>query len=150
MYTTIKSTRRVALENLRKDLRNQVKWAESNLDKSWKDAPPEIIIQERIAQLRERATSCTYTIPEISVQHSGNQDKLGNLVADIADLDALLVERERQNRFIESVPDTQMREMLRGRFILCLSWNGTSQLVGDYYSEDYVRITTNRFLAKSK
>ena len=149
-YNVVKTNRRIMLENLRKGLKKQVQWADLYMGEEWSHAFPESIIQERIRRLREKMENCTYHIPEVSVQSNSNQDKLSNHVAQIADLDMLLIERERQMQYIESVQDDQMRKILSYRFILCKTWGEISKCIGDYYSDDYVRINCNRFLAKAE
>jgi len=143
------SCRRTSLEQFRTELKNQLKWAKLHMDKRRRNESAERIIEERILQIRDKATSCTYQM-SLTPTHIGYNDTLCDCTAKIADLTALLDEMKSQIAYINTIDDKQMREILYLRFIDCLSWKDIAWKVYDYRcDEDYVRITSNRFLSSS-
>ena len=49
-------------------------------------------------------------------------------------------------QFIYSIDDSLIRQIFELRYIKGLKWAGVASSLGGYYSEDYVRITHDRYL----
>lgn len=49
-------------------------------------------------------------------------------------------------QFIYSIDDSLIRQIFELRYIKGLKWSGVASALGGYYSEDYVRITHDRYL----
>ena len=87
----------------------------------------------------------------------GVADKIGNCVAEIADLRGIIdaniqkcwYELNRLNRFIQSIDDSQMRQIMTLRYINGLSWRQVAMSIGGGNTEDGVRMMHNRFLDES-
>ena len=85
--------------------------------------------QRRIAELETVATNCSTKITGLP-SGKGISDKIGNYAAQIADLKALLdlnlkkcfYELNRLDRFIQSVEDPLLRQILTCRFVNGYSW----------------------------
>lgn len=112
--------------------------------------------QQRIAELETAAAKCT---PNISGMPNGQgvSDKVGQYVAQIADLRSLLYlnveksfyELSRLDRYIQSVEDSEMRIILTLRYVQGLSWQKIAFAIGES-DEQYPRRKHNSFLEKSK
>lgn len=108
--------------------------------------------QRRLAELEETATNCSAKITGLP-SGRGISDKTGNYAAQIADLKALLdlnikkcfCELNRLNRYIQSVDDSQMRTILRLRYIQGLTWQRIAFEIGEH-DEQYPRRKHNAFL----
>ena len=108
--------------------------------------------QRRLAELEEAATNCSTKITGLP-SGRGISDKTGNYAAQIADLRALLDsnlkkcfdELNRLNRYIQSVDDSQMRTILRLRYIQGLTWQRIAFEIGEH-DEQYPRRKHNAFL----
>lgn len=113
-------------------------------------------LQIRLQELECLATSCTVHITGLPRSH-GIGDKLGKYVAEIADLKSLLdlnlkkcfYELNRLNRYIQSIDDSEMRQILTLRYINGLSWQQVAFSIGES-DEQYPRRKHNRFLKQSK
>jgi len=108
--------------------------------------------QRRLEELECLATSCTSRIT--GMPKSPNiTDKLSKYAAEIADLRGLIdlnikkcfYELNRLNRYISTVPDSQMRQILSLRYINGLTWQQIAFSIGEY-DESYVRRKHNKFL----
>ncbi|MEG1186072.1 MAG: hypothetical protein RSD63_10635, partial [Eubacterium sp.] len=109
--------------------------------------------KKRLAELKTSATNCT--AGEITGMPNGSRcmDKLGNYVAEIADLKALIelniqkcwYELNRLNRYIQGVEDSEIRMILSSRYVNGLSWNTIANDLG-YADESVPRKRHNRFL----
>lgn len=112
--------------------------------------------QRRLQELECLATSCTSYITGMP-KTKGVVDRLTGYIAEIADLKNLIdlnikkcfYELNRLNRFINSIPDSQMRMILSLRYINGLTWQQIAFSIGEY-DEQYPRKKHNQFLAKSK
>ena len=108
--------------------------------------------QRRLAELEETATNCSAQITGLP-SGRGISVKTGNYAAQIADLRALLDsnlkkcfdELNRLNRYIQSVDDSQMRTILRLRYIRGLTWQRIAFEIGEH-DEQYPRRKHNAFL----
>jgi len=88
-----------------------------------------------------------------AISKPGVSDKTGELATKIADckamieaiLDDIQVERMEMIKFIESVPDSLIRQILYHRFVEGLTWQGVADKVGNN-TESSVRMAFNRFI----
>lgn len=49
-------------------------------------------------------------------------------------------------KFIDNIPDSLVRQIIRLRYIECLTWNKIARLVGNNNTADSVRMIVNRYL----
>lgn len=85
----------------------------------------------------------------------GIKDKVGDLAVEIADmkqnielLQAQIAQEEAAiQEFIRTVPDEQMRTILRLRFLRCLTWGMVARLIGGRNSADGVKSVCYRYLS---
>ena len=102
------------------------------------------------------AAACT---AQITGMPHGNEvgDKVGKYAAEIADLKNLIAlniqkcwyEMNRLNRYIDSVEDSQMRQILTLRYIKQYSWYKIANEIGGNNTADSIRMMHNRFLKAS-
>ena len=112
--------------------------------------------QRRIAELEAVATNCSTKITGLP-SGKGISDKIGNYAAQIADLKALLdlnlkkcfYELNRLDRFIQSVKDPLLRQILTCRFVNGYSWRKIAYTVGGNNTPDGLRVKMMRFLQKN-
>ena len=112
--------------------------------------------QRRIAELEAVATNCSTKITGLP-SGKGISDKTGNYDAQIADLKALLdlnlkkcfYELNRLDRFIQSVEDPLLRQILTCRFVNGYSWRKIAYTVGGNNTPDGLRVKMMRFLQKN-
>lgn len=84
---------------------------------------------------------------------SGISDKIGNYASEIADLDLLITlniercwkELKQLNQFINTIDDSQLRQIFSLRYINGLTWQQIAFAVGES-DESYPRRLHNRFL----
>jgi len=112
--------------------------------------------QQRLAELEALATNCTSRITGMP-SGRGVNDKLAGYVAEIADLRGLIdlnlkkcfYELNRLTRYINSVEDSQIRQILSLRYINGLSWVQIAFALGGGNTADGVRMAHKRFLEKN-
>ena len=86
----------------------------------------------------------------------GVRDKVGDLAADLADLDAGIKELEAEaervlpaiEEFCVSISDPRMRLIFRLRFVRCRSWAEIAGTLGRYYTEAGVCKMAYNYLKK--
>lgn len=111
--------------------------------------------QRRLSELEALATSCNAKITGIP-NGNGVSDKIANYAAQIADLKGLLdlnlkkcfYELNRLDRFIQSIDDPLLRQIITYRFISGYSWAKISYTIGGNNTPDGLRIKMMRFLDK--
>ena len=109
--------------------------------------------QKRIKELEAVATSCSSKIEGLPTGE-GISDKIGNYAAQIADLKALLdlnlkkcfYELNRLERYIQSVDDPLIRQIIIYRFISGYSWRKIAFQIGGNNSVDSVKKRLYRYL----
>lgn len=109
--------------------------------------------KERLAELEAIAVSSTSGGITGMPHGSGVSNKICDCVADIADLKALIelniqkcwYELNRLNRYIQSVEDSEIRQILALRYVNGLSWYQVAANLG-YADESVPRKRHNRFL----
>jgi len=111
--------------------------------------------QRRLAELESLATSCTSHITGLP-RCKGVCDKVGKYGDDIADLRALIdqnlkrcfYELNRLTRYINSIDDSLMRQILSLKYINNLPWQQIAFTIGET-DESYPRRKHNAFLNKN-
>ena len=109
--------------------------------------------QRRLNELECLATSCTNQITGMT-RSMGVTNRLAKYAAEIADLRGLIdlnikkcfYELNRLNRFIETVDDSMMRQILSLRYVNGLAWRQIAFSIGGNNTADSVRMIHNRFL----
>lgn len=109
--------------------------------------------QKRIKELEAAATSCSTKIDGLP-SGTGVSDKIGNYAAQIVDLKALLdlnlkkcfYELNRLERYIQSVDDPLIRQIIIYRFISGYSWRKIAFQIGGNNSVDSVKKRLYRYL----
>ena len=76
----------------------------------------------------------------------GVRDKVGDLAADLADLDAGIKELEAEAERV--ISDPRMRLIFRLRFVRCRSWAEIAGTLGRYYTEAGVCKMAYNYLKK--
>lgn len=112
-------------------------------------------LQKKLDELESLKISCTSQITGMP-RVLGFSDKVGNYAAEIADLKSLLdlnlkkcfYELNRINRYIQSIDDSEMRQIIALRYVNGLSWNQVAASISVYATESSVRKAHDRFLQK--
>lgn len=112
-------------------------------------------LKGKIAELEAKATDTSAKITGMP-HTSGTSDKVGALSSDAADYRTLLsdalerhsIELIRLNEYIERCDDSLTRQILRYRFIDCMSWGAVAVKVGGNNTADSCRMNVKRFLKK--
>lgn len=111
--------------------------------------------QRRLYELESLATSassCITGMPKVK----WTNDKVAQYACEIADLKSLLdlnlkkcfYELNRLNRYIDSVADNEISQILALRYINGLSWEQVAAHISHYATADSVRMMHNRFLSQ--
>ena len=109
--------------------------------------------QETLATLRQKALPGAAAMT--GMPHApGVSDKVGNLAAEIADMEASIAYLEEEVKaheghvlaFIQTIEDPQLRIVFRLRFVRGLSWKEVSQVLGPYTSEKSVSLMCYKYL----
>ena len=85
---------------------------------------------------------------------SGVKDKIGDLTAEIADIQQLIrelkqiaeQERAKAVAYINDIDDEQTRMIFRLRFLHCLSWQGVAEIIGRKNTASGVKSACYRYL----
>ena len=109
--------------------------------------------QRRLDELETAATACTAKITGLP-NGRGISDKIGNYAAQIADLKGLLdlnlkkcfYELNRLDRYIQSVNDPLVRQIILYRFENHMSWNQIERAIGGNNSSESLRKKLYRYL----
>ena len=112
--------------------------------------------KQRLKELEAAATGCTAQITGMP-HGTAIGDKVSKYAAEIADLKNLIelniqkcwYEMNRLNRYIDSVEDSQMRQILTLRYIKQYSWYKIANEIGGNNTADSIRMMHNRFLKAS-
>lgn len=87
----------------------------------------------------------------------GKSDRVGDVAAEIADLEALIeakivqcvYERRRLERYIAAIPDSITRQVFTLRFVEGKSWNQVARILGGGNNAGSVRMMCYRYLDKN-
>lgn len=112
-------------------------------------------LTERLACLRAKAERATTNISSLNKGY-GNADKVGDVVCVIADLERLIESEKAKcveeqyniEKYIDTIPDSLIREIFRLRHVYCYSWQRVAMEVGGYNTADSVRKLHDRYLFK--
>lgn len=112
--------------------------------------------KERLAELEAAATNTAAKISGLP-HVSGISDKTA-IAAQIADCKAIIeakinlsvVEYNKLNRYIASIDDSYIRQILRLRYICGYNWTYVANKIGGGNTADSVRMAHNRFLSSEK
>ncbi len=112
--------------------------------------------QRKLNELKAATTGCTTKITGLP-HVSGIHDKIGDLsilIAEQKDLIELkikqsVIEYNRLNRYIENVPDAQMRMILSLRYVNGLTWQQIADNIGGKNTADAIRKKHDKFLKLS-
>jgi hypothetical protein len=88
----------------------------------------------------------------------GPSDRLGEIVAEITDLEAIIAakriqcihQRQRIERYIHSIPDSMTRMVFTFRCIDSMTWREVAQSMGHRMSEENARQIFHRYLKATK
>jgi len=113
--------------------------------------------QRRLDELECLATSCTSHITGMPGS-SGITERLCKYVAEIIDLKGLIdlnikkcfYELNRINRYIQSIDDSEMRQIIALRYVNGLTWNQVAASISVYATESSVRKAHDRFCKKNQ
>lgn len=99
-----------------------------------------------------------YQLHSVKVEGIGVQDRSRWLrikaeLQDVKDLIDLKLEQQvcefnRLNRYIQTVDDSMIRQILELRFVECLKWNKIADIVGGNNTEASVKMSCFRYLGK--
>ncbi len=109
--------------------------------------------QRRLEELETAATACTAKITGLP-KGKGISDKIGNYAAQIADLKGLLdlnlkkcfYELNRLDRYIQSVDDPLLRQIILYRFENHMSWRQIERAIGGNNNSESLRKKLYRYL----
>ncbi len=112
--------------------------------------------QRRIAELEAAATKCTANISGMP-SGKGISDKVGQYAAQIADLKAILdlnikkcfYELNQIDRYIQSVEDPLIRQIMMYRFENHMSWRQIERAIGGNNNAESLRKRLFRYLRKN-
>lgn len=112
--------------------------------------------KQRLKELEAAATGCTAQITGMPHGTSVG-DKVSKYAAEIADLKNLIelniqkcwYEMNRLNRYIDSVEDSQMRQILTLRYINLYSWEEIEIAIGGNNKSESLRKRLERFIKKN-
>ena len=111
--------------------------------------------RKRLEELEAAAQGSTQQITGMP-RAAGFSDKVGKYAAEIADLKGMIEQKvqrcwhelKRLNRYIASVEDSQMRQILTLRYINHMTWQQVASAMGNYNTADNLRMQHNKFLGK--
>lgn len=103
-------------------------------------------LEQRIKELETAATGCTAKITGLP-HGTGVNDKIGSYAAQIADLKSLLdlnlkkcfYELNRLDRYIESIKDPLLRQIILYRFENHMSWGQIERAIGGNDNSESLR-----------
>ena len=114
--------------------------------------------KRRLEELESMVSSPKTQILNGMPRASGCGDSVARRVADIIDLKAIIsakqqqciYERNRLERYINSIPDSLTRQIFSLRFINGLSWIQTAMSIGGGNTEDGVRKRVYRYIKRTQ
>ena len=122
---------------------NQIYYLEKEID-MWRKALSRI--QSRSLLLSQEITGMPFG--------SGISDKVGNLAASEVDITNKIEELQKKVyeeqyrllKYIETIEDSLMCQIMYHRHVLCMKWNEVAMTIGGGNTEDSVRKAHDRFL----
>jgi hypothetical protein len=112
-------------------------------------------LYETVDSLRARATPGAVRLDGMP-RGNGYRDAVGEYAVEIADLtaeisrleDALELAQDRNEAFIETIPEAKARTIMRLRFVRCMTWEEVAYTMGPYYTTDGVQRPVYKVLKK--
>lgn len=109
----------------------------------------------KLQELEEASTNSNQKITGLPFV-SGISDKVGNYAAEIADLKGIIeasiqrcfYELNRLNRYITSIDDEVVRQVVAYRYVNGLSWKEVERMIGGGNSYESLRKRLDRYLKK--
>ena len=109
--------------------------------------------RQQLEQLRTIAEGTTVELTGMP-NGTGVNDKVGNIAADIADIKAILelkiqeyyYQYNRLTRYIESIDDSLVRQIMTLRYIELKEWNDVANVIGGGNTEGSVKQMAYRYL----
>lgn len=110
---------------------------------------------ERLEQLKMEATKITQNLS--GMPGGGSKSDKTAIAAEIADCDTILASIKQQEiaeynrlvRYIASIDDCYIRQIIEKRFVELKSWPTVAREMGGNNTRDSVRMAVNRFLRKN-
>lgn len=111
------------------------------------------MLEEKLEKLEARTTGASVNMS--GLPPTGNaSDRVGDGYVMIADLKSKIQSRKAaaQNevnklyRYIDTIQDSYIRQIIELRFVSCLSWLQVALCIGGNNTADSVRMAVNRFL----
>lgn len=114
------------------------------------------LLQEQLEDLRRRPPGVTVRSCA-GMPGGGISDKVGDYAAQIADLEQMIklriemcaLEYKRLNSYINSIQDSQMRQILSLRYVKGLSWLQVAQQIGGGNTAKGMEMTVKRYLEQN-
>ncbi|MDE7243748.1 MAG: DUF1492 domain-containing protein [Oscillospiraceae bacterium] len=121
-------------------------------------------LQKRLARAEEMlesfiTTSCLGAQVITGMPHaSGTRDKVGDLAAEITDMQDKIKQLEREGRqakreisaYIDTIQNDQTRMIFRLRFLRCMTWKEVAALVGGRNTASGVKMICYRYISEHK
>lgn len=109
--------------------------------------------RQQLEQLRTIAEGTTVELTGMP-HGTGIKDKVGNVAADIADIKAILelkiqeyyYQYNRLTRYIESIDDSLIRQIMTLRYIELKEWNDVANVIGGGNTEGSIKQMAYRYL----
>ena len=110
--------------------------------------------QKRLEELEWSAIPGSPTISDMPRGPHSNESKVEKLAAEIVDLKAIIAakqiqcihERQRLERYIADIPESEVRMIFTFRFINGLPWGQVAACIGDGNTADRVKKVCYRYL----
>ena len=114
--------------------------------------------QKRLAELEWSAVPGSPMISDTPTGPHSNDSKVEKLAAEITDLKAIIAakqiqcihERQRLERYIETIPDSVTRSIFELRFAICLPWRQVAASIGGGNTTEGVKKRCYRYLNSTK
>lgn len=114
--------------------------------------------KRRLEELEALATSTGTQNLDGMPHMSGYGDALARCVAELVDLKAIIAakqqqcvyERNRLERYINSIEDSVTRQIFKARFVDGLNWDDTAAALGGYNTPEGVRKRVYRYLKSTE
>lgn len=109
--------------------------------------------RKRLQDLEAQAVSCSPNLTGMP-RSPGISDKVGRYASEIADLKGIIeaklqqciYERNRLERYINSIDDSFLRQIFTYRFVNGLPWKQVAACIGPGYTDEAVRQAAHRYI----
>ena len=112
--------------------------------------------KRRLQELEVKAVSCAASLSGMP-HGTGVSDRVGRYAAEIVDLKGIIeaklqqciYERNRLERYINSIDDSLVRQVFTYRFVNGLPWKQVAACIGGNNTEDSCRKLASRYIDRS-